>query len=504
MTQKPLYPKADIIFYIFIVIVLVALTLDAFWLFDKLYVHRARMDDSRLILANISPWVNGTFTFSDLWNDHHPAPFAGIMYILSYEFESLNFRLWKFFIGFAILLEVAAFSWLTWSDNALPHRAKSILILTVFLVLMNGNSSIRYEWNLVGMLHFYFALAVPLLLSLKMLVRKTNWKSLVLFTFFALLNIIVFRSFALFFLVSIFGVILLRFIFLKLSGKKLLLSVMASIFTALLIEKVIYQLLGIELYTHSISADNILTATAVWGADPINALSYILTALATGIMNPGYLVKAGISSSAVNISWLLVGIIYFTAMVIATCRIKNSQYITPLIIMGTCTLMIIAAMILRVQSNHIGMYTSYWPRYIPMRDFGFIGVFWVAALEFQKIKKWRFTLTYLLTPIVISGLLALAVVYHYYDHQRSNHVKATDHAEQQAMIYMGHYLEENDKATFRELIQSYRQQGKRMPTYFTRRINPNHNRHNNIDLKGIYFLKENSKNVFSENFPIIK
>ena len=498
--QSP-YSRVRLIFFIFITIAVIILTLDTFWLFDKLYVHRVRMDDSRLVLASIKPWIDGTFKVSNLWSDHHPAPFSGMMYILSYEFESLNFRLWKVFIGFAILLEVAAFSWLAWKDQFLSSRAKMLLILLVFLVLMNGNASIRYEWNLLGISHFYYALAAPLLLGIGMLIKEINWKTLAFFILLAFINLIVFRSLALFWLVSILGVVSIRFVLLRFADKKLLLAVFACILTALTIEKGFFELFDIQLRANSIDYSNILAAAKVWGDDKLNAISYVITALATGLINPAYLVKAGLNASIVNISWVCIGLLYVTAMIIATLRIRSDQYITPLIIMAFCMLTIVAMMILRVQANHTDMFTSYWPRYIAMRDIGFIGVFWVAILEFQRAQKLRSLWKYWATPIVIAGLVTQSFTYHFYNHDRAKYVRAADIKEQKAMVFMGRYLEENNGAKFSELRKNYREQHKaHMPRYFLHKILPSHDRHVNIELIGIYFLQQNSLNVFSENF----
>ncbi|MFT5718113.1 MAG: hypothetical protein ACJAYF_001532 [Arenicella sp.] len=500
MNQK-LYPKVPLIFYIFISIIVAAFTLDIFLLLDKLYVHRVRMDDSRLVLANIKPWIDGTFALSNLWNDHHPAPFSGMMYILSYELESLNFRLWKYFIGFAILLEVVAFSWLAWKSQLSSVWTKTILVLIISLVLMNGNASIRYEWNLLGISHFYYALAVPLLLALGMLAKGVNWKTITLFIFFAFINLIVFRSLALFWLVSILGVIFIRSLLLKFSDKKLLLAVFASILAALALEKGLFVLFDINLRANSISYINIIEAAKVWGSDPLNAISYIITALATGLINPGYLIKAGISTNIVQITWVCVGVVYLGAILVATFRIRNAQYIIPLIIMLFCALTIVAAMILRVQANHTDIFTSYWPRYIAMRDIGFIGVFWIAILEFERAQKMRFLLAYFVTPIVIACLVTLSFTYHYLNHDRAKYVRLADQKEQKAMVFMGRYLEKNNEATFAELTKVYREQHQtNMPAYFLNKILPIHDRHDNIELIGIYFLKQNSMNVFSETF----
>jgi hypothetical protein len=501
MIQKP-YLLVPLIFLSFVVTMSVVLTLDILWLFDKLYVHRVRMDDSRLILSIVKPWVDGTLVASDMWNDHHPAPFAGVMYILSYEFESLNFRLWKVFIGFSILLQAVAFSWLAWKDEVLSAATKILLICITFLVLMNGNSSIRYEWNLVGLGHFYLALTVPLLVSLMMLIKAVSWKTLVLFTFFALVNLLIFRSLGLFFLVSILAVISVRSLLLRFSDKKLLLSVLVCVVTAILIEKFLFQILNIQSNAYSVGSADLIAAYEVWGKEPLNAVLYVVTALATGLVNPGFLTKAGLSVSTVNSAWMSVGILYVCAMIVATFRIRNAQYIVPLVIMGVCTLTIIAAMLLRVQANHTGMFTSYWPRYISMRDIGFIGVFWVAALEFQRAQKFRFMIKYCLTPMVVVGLSIVAFIYHYYDHDRSKYVIAADQKEQKAMIFMGRHLEQHDSATFRQLSQGYKdQQGVSMPSFFVRRIHPDNSRRNNIDLKGIHFLRQNSLNVFSKDYP---
>jgi hypothetical protein len=501
MIQKP-YPLAPLIFFSFVVIVAVVFTVDILWLFDKLYVHRVRMDDSRLILSIVKPWVDGALVASDLWNDHHPAPFAGAMYILSYEFESLNFRLWKVFIGLSILLQAVAFSYLAWKDEFLSAATKILLVCITFLVLMNGNASIRYEWNLVGLGHFYLALTVPLLISLMMIIKAISWQSLILFTFFALINLLIFRSLGLFFLVSILAVISVRSFLLRFSDKKLLLSVLGCVFTAILIEKISFQIFNIQSNAYGLSSTDLIAAYNIWGEEPLNAAFYVVTALATGLVNPGFLIKAGLSASTVNFAWMGVGILYVSAMIVATFRIRNAQYIIPLVIMGVCTLTIIAAMLLRVQANHTGMFTSYWPRYISMRDIGFIGVFWVAALEFQKAQKFRFMIKYCLTPLVIVGLSSIAFIYHKYDHERSKYVIAADQKEQKAMIFMGRHLEQHDSATFRQLSQGYKdQQGVSMPGFFVRRIHPDHNRLTNIDLKGIDFLRQYSLNVFSDDYP---
>jgi len=486
----------------FIVLVVTTLiSLDIAWLFNELYIRQVRMDDSRLIIATVQPWVDGTFTLSNLWSDHHPAPISGLLYILSFELESLNFRSWKLLIGLFIFLEVVAFSFLVWRSSHTSYYTKLLLVLIVFLILLSSNSSIRYEWNLVGVFHFYHALAVPLLLSFGRLNRQVNLQSMLLLSTFILVNLLVFRSFALFWLTSLLGVVFFRFLLLKLNDNKFFLTTLVAVVLAALVEHSFFKFFEIELNANSISLENLVNSFQVWGQDPFNALGYIITSLATGLINPSILADRELSTSVTNPIWVSVGIAYISAMVVAVYRLKDSQYIIPLILMSFSLLTIIAAMILRVQANHTDMFSSYWPRYIPMRDIGFIGVFWVAAIEIQRAQRLSFLLKFFLTPMAISGLFALLMIYHSFAHDRIKYLKVYNQREQNAMVFIGQTMSENDTIKFGYVRAKYRQEHQsEMPYWYIRNIPDNQHSGNNIHLMGINFLRKRSLNVFSDNY----
>jgi hypothetical protein len=279
--------------------------------------------------------------------------------------------------------------------------------------------------------------------------------------------------------------------------KRLFAMYFLAIGSAFIAESIILSVIGIELQTHT-NVAGILASLDSWAADWSNFTLYILTAISTGLINPSILEQAGFHSQHIRLLMVGVGSLYLLVLIWGGFRLRSKNYLAPLALMLFSLLTIIAAMVIRMPEAQPA-FSSYWPRYIPLRDIGIVGFGWVLVLELSSLRfmKTRYVLLAVAMPMMC--LLFLNYSYLRFDHDRSRYVKALDNQEAGALEFIGNYLAENQAATFSEVSikMTEAQPPMRMPNYFLRRNKPDMDVNTSPDMRAIFFLKKHSLNRFS-------
>lgn len=365
-----------------------------------------RADEWRFIEIYLMPVYDGTFTWRDLFSDHHAVPLDGVLFILNALWFDLSGDLF-FYVG--IVCKILFFIMLVLLVRNSFEKSGLYYILTILLlgtVWFSLKSQVEYAWPLVTRANLWFLLYLYILYLIDLYLKNNDKNNKILAYIFiaSFALIIINKDIATLMLGAVLSITV---VILILKDKKQ--DTLKLIF-ALVIVFVFYKLFwygfgldNLQQYQNSIKLD----------FDKFSFIAFFdsyALALLSGLVKIEFLKQTTNDALILSLGYFV--LIIYTATILYA--IKNKIYVKtliPLAFMIFPLFYILGVLLFRympVNDEINWLITS--PRFIKIYEVGIIGMFWNLILLYDKKqteKKPSFILYAFIVLVVVINVLTI-------------------------------------------------------------------------------------------------
>lgn len=356
-----------------------------------------RSDDFRFIEFFLKNYFEGTFQWKMLWQDHHPQPLSGFLFIANAELFDLNMTYTALF-GVFFLLPISVLLFISFKNtlNEKNFNYPTLLIfILILMVLFSLNSADKYNWSLVTLsnITILFYISLSYFINKKIIDEDTSFSYIIINIVF--LCALDGNASKIFIASIIFILIILLFLNEK---KKNIIIIILILLTSLAIEQLFLNWIGFE---QKYSQGFIESLINIISRDFFALLKSFSVGLSNGLINYDLLRELNLREGYIEILTISITLIYFYTLFIYFKFKYYEKTIIPFVLIVFSILFLLAVIVYRYPPVEFSPYMISAPRNTKFFELGMIGMIWILGCHY-KDNFAKYLLIILYTLIFIS------------------------------------------------------------------------------------------------------
>lgn len=269
-----------------------------------------RSDDFRFINIFLKDFIFGTFDWKSLFQDHHPQPLSGLLFIINAKLFALNMN-YTALLGTFFMLPTILILYIMFKDS-LNKKTFDFLSFFVFVLILliyfSLNSSDKYNWSLVTLSNITLLCFISLVYLINKLVIYNDTSFYLLIGNAIILCLLDGNASKIF--ISAILLVLFFLLFIK-NNKKNILYVMFFLMATLILQTFFLKWVGFE---QKYSEGLLSSLLSIISVDFFALLKSFMVGLSNGLLNYDLLREMGFKEGYIQLLALLTTSLYFYAM----------------------------------------------------------------------------------------------------------------------------------------------------------------------------------------------